>query len=461
MEEETTAEEVTTAATETKAETTEALPSVAEQSEMLFDMAERLYTRLLQPWSAYQLGIILAVIVVAWAIAAFYRPRLRARLGASSGLPKWFLRLCSVLTKWLWLMVFVILSWGTVFVMRELTWPSRSYFVSIAATLALWWFVVVVTTRLIKSKTARTVVRWVVGIVVALEIFGLRDTAANALDTIALDTGGTRVSLLTVLVAVVSLAVLFVVASFLSKAGSKRINDIDDMSPSIRVLLNKALQLALYTIAFLVGLRLIGFDIGNLALLSGAIGLGIGFGLQKIVSNLVSGVIILLDKSIKPGDVISLDGTFGWITQLGARYASVLTRDGREYLIPNEDFITSQVINWSHSSDLVRLEIQFGVAYDSDPHAVKRLASEAPLNVSRVVKMPKPVCHIVNFGDSSIDFTLRFWIKDSTAGLTNVRGDVYLALWDVLKENEIEIPFPRRDVTILNDRPALVPLPND
>lgn len=457
-------EDETTPTTEAVTDTAEPvaeLPSVAEQSEMLFEMVDKLITRLLQPWSGYQLAIIAGLIFVAWGIAKFYRPRLRARLGASHGLPKWFLRFCSVLTKWMWLMAFVVLSWGTVFVMREITWPSRSYFISIAATLALWWFVVVVTTRLIKSQTARAVVRWLIGIFVVLEIFGLRETAANALDTVALDTGGTRVSLLTVLIAVVSLAVLFVVASFLSKAGSRRINDIDDMSPSIRVLLNKALQLGLYTIAFLIGLRLIGFDIGNLALLSGAIGLGIGFGLQKIVSNLVSGVIILLDKSIKPGDVISLDGTFGWITQLGARYASVLTRDGREYLIPNEDFITSQVINWSHSSDLVRLEIQFGVAYDSNPHDVKRLASEAPLNVDRVVKIPKPVCHIVNFGDSSIDFTLRFWIKDSTSGLTNVRGDVYLALWDVLKENDIEIPFPRRDVTILNDGPKPAPLPND
>ena len=458
--EEDTAETVVTTA-EQIPEVAKELPSVAEQSAMLFEMFDKLITRLTQPWSGYQLLIILGLMFVAYCIAWFYRPRIRAAVGGSHGLPKWFLRFCSLLTKWLWLFIFVVLSWATVYVMREITWPSRSYFVSMAATLALWWLVVVVTTRLIKSKSARTVVRYCIGIFVVLEIFGLRETAANALDTVALDTGETRVSLLTILIAVVSLAVLFIVASFLSKAGSKRINDIEDMSPSIRVLMNKALQLGLYTIAFLLGLRMVGFDIGNLALLSGAIGLGIGFGLQKIVSNLVSGVIILLDKSIKPGDVISLDGTFGWITQLGARYASVLTRDGREYLIPNEDFITSQVVNWSHSSDLVRLEIQFGVAYASDPHEVKRLASEAPLQVARVVKIPKPVCHIVNLGDSSIDFTLRFWIRDSTAGLTNVRGDVYLALWDVLKENNIEIPFPRRDVTILSGTPAAPPLPND
>ena len=147
---------------------------------------------------------------------------------------------------------------------------------------------------------------------------------------------------------------------------------------------------------------------------------GLGFGLQKIVSNLVSGVIILLDKSIKPGDVISLNDTFGWITQLGSRYASVTTRDGREHLIPNEDFIANQVINWSHSSDFVRLDIYFGVDYTSDPHEVKKVASKAPLTVDRVVNNPSPVCHIVNFGDSSIDFILRFWIRDPNKGLTTI-----------------------------------------
>ena len=442
-------------------ETIKALPTVAEQSALFLDMAERLTNRLTQPWSGYQLAIILVLAALSYGLYRLYRPRVREFLGESHGLPKWFLRICAVLNQRLWLLLFVVMSWATVFVMREVTWPSRSYFIGLAATLALWWLILVVSTRLIRSRPVRKLVRWVAGIFVVLTIFGLRENAANALDTVALDLGGTRVSLLTVLIAVVSLATLFVVASFLSKAGSQRINKVEDMSPSIRVLLNKALQLFLYTIAFLIGLRVVGFDIGNLALLSGAIGLGIGFGLQKIVSNLVSGVIILLDKSIKPGDVISLDGTFGWITQLGARYASVLTRDGREYLIPNEDFITSQVINWSHSSDLVRLEINFGVSYDSNPHEVKKLASEAPLSVSRVVPIPKPVCHIVNFGDSSIDFTLRFWIRDSTAGLTNVRGDVFLALWDVLDENNIEIPFPRRDVSILSGAVPTNPLPND
>ncbi|MEM6617795.1 MAG: mechanosensitive ion channel domain-containing protein [Pseudomonadota bacterium] len=429
----------------------EAPPSLTEQWESFLLMGEALVNRMLRPWSAYQLAIIIGLIVLAYLIYLLLRPRVRAWLGRSHGLPKWVLRVAAVINQRLWLLVFVILAWATVFVMREITWPSRSYFVSLAATLALWLFVIAVITRLIRTRSVRLVVRWVAWVYATLTILGLTEAAATALDSLAFSVGDIRISALMVITAALSLGALFGVASFLSKAGGNRIDRIQDMSPSIRVLLGKALQVVLYGIAFLIALRIVGFDVGNLALLSGAIAFGIGFGLQKIVSNLVSGVIILLDKSIKPGDVISLGDTFGWITQLGARYASVLTRDGREYLIPNEDFITMQVVNWSHSSDLVRLDIHFGVSYDSDPHLVKKIGSEAPLSVNRVVRIPKPVCHIVGFGDSSIDFILRFWIRDSTAGLTNVRGDVYLALWDTLKEHDIEIPFSRLDLHVMPD----------
>jgi small-conductance mechanosensitive channel len=217
----------------------------------------------------------------------------------------------------------------------------------------------------------------------------------------------------------------------------------------MQVLVVKILQILLYGAAFFIGLRSVGVDLTGLAVLSGAIGVGLGFGLQKVVSNLVSGVIILLDKSIKPGDVISLGETFGWINALGARYVSITTRDGREYLIPNEDLITGQVVNWSHSNDFVRLDIHFGTAYGDDPHEVRRIATEAASGVSRVLAGPAPVCHITGFGDSSVDYILRFWIRDPTQGLTNIRGNVYLALWDAFREHGISIPFPQREVRIL------------
>jgi small-conductance mechanosensitive channel len=156
-----------------------------------------------------------------------------------------------------------------------------------------------------------------------------------------------------------------------------------------------------------------------------------------------------MDKSIKPGDVISLGETFGWISQLGARYVGVVTRDGKEYLIPNEDLITGQVVNWSHSNRFVRLDIYFGTSYADDPHEVRRIAIEASKAVERVLSHRPPVCHIVGFGDSSVDYILRFWIDDPTGGLTNIRGNVYLALWDAFKQNGISIPFPQREVRVL------------
>ena len=179
---------------------------------------------------------------------------------------------------------------------------------------------------------------------------------------------------------------------------------------------------------------------------SGAIGVGVGFGLQKVVSNYISGLILLSDKSIKPGDVIELPNAVGWIRRMGGRYVSIVTRDEREYLIPNEDLITQQVINWSYSNRTIRLRISFGVSYKSDPRQVIALSVEALKNTDRILNDPEPACLFTGFGDNSIDFEVRFWISDPKNGTSNVTSDVLLALWDTLKQNNIEIPFPQRDL---------------
>ena len=271
----------------------------------------------------------------------------------------------------------------------------------------------------------------------------------SLLDSAAIQFGDTRISVWLLVQAAVTLAALLVSARLIAKTGADRLRRNEDLSPSVQVLAIKFIQVALYSTAFFLGLRSVGFDLTGLAVLSGAIGVGLGFGLQKVVSNLVSGIIILLDKSIKPGDVISLGDTFGWIEALGARYVSVVTRDGKEFLIPNEDLITGQVVNWSHSNDFVRLDLYFGTAYHDDPHTVREIAIKAALSVGRVLKDRKPVCHIVNFGNSSVDYILRFWIKDPRLGLTNIKGDVYLALWDAFSEHNISIPFPQTEVRLL------------
>ena len=436
----------------------EGAEAVVEQASMLADIVTSFFTRLQQPWTLYQMGIILALIIAAYLLKVTCRPAIRNHI-ANAGYSKTTLRIWAVVIARLDLIFFMAVSWATYFILSASTWPSRSYFINIAAEIATAWFFIAIFTRLISNKSVRALIRTFGWTYAALSITGLWGNVSGLLDSLAFETSGFRLSVLMLLTALFTLALLFVIAGFLTKTTTSRLNASSDISPSIKVLLQKVAQITFYGFAALIGIKTIGFDLSNLALLTGAIGLGLGFGLQKIVSNLVSGVIILLDKSIKPGDVISLDDTFGWITSLGARYASITPRDGREYLVPNEDFITHKVVNWTHSSDFVRLDIHFGVSYDSDPHHVKRIATEAPKTVNRVVSNPAPVCHIINFGDSSIDFKLRFWIKDPTSGLTNIRGNVYLALWDALNENNIEIPFPRRDVHMF--APETNKLPND
>ena len=410
---------------------------------------ENTATWLSQPWQIYQIAFLAFAMLVAHLIARRIRPGMREWMrNQNTNMAR--LRALVVIERRLRPLILIAILWLAVLILRSATWPSRSYIITLVATLITAWVFVAIFTRLIRNNLARSVVRWTATIIVTLQILGLLSHTMETLDQFAFTFGETRLTVLVVIKALLTLAVLLVAANWLVRLAAGRIEAVEDVSPSMKVLADKLLRIFIYTIAVILGLQSVGFDMTNLTVLSGAIGLGLGFGLQKIVSNLVSGVILLLDKSIKPGDVISLGETFGWITTLGARYVSVVTRDGREYLIPNEDLITSQVVNWSHSSDLVRLDIHFGVTYDADPHFVRKIAVDAAKTVQRVADLPAPVCHLTGFGDSSVDFILRFWIHDPNAGLTNVRGAVFLALWDTLKEHEIEIPFPKRDVTILN-----------
>ena len=402
-----------------------------------------------QPWRLFQFAILVLGFLIAHLANRRLEPRMDAWMRGLENVDKSRLRFLVLIARNLRSLIFVALAWSAVFIIRTSTWPSRSYVVALIASLVSAWVFVSIVSRFIHNRTLRTLVTWSAWAIATIYILGLMTKNTGLLDQIAIQFGSVRLSFLLVVQAAITLTILVAFARWSSAILKNRIDAIEDMSPSMKVLTDKLFRLVIYGVAIVIGLQSVGFDLTSLTVLSGAIGLGLGFGLQKVVSNLVSGVILLMDKSIKPGDVISLGDTFGWINELGARYVSVVTRDGREYLIPNEDLITGQVVNWSHSSELVRLDINFGVSYDSDPHQVRKLASEASSAVPRVVANPAPVCHVVGFGDSSIDFILRFWIRDPTGGLTNVRGAVFLALWDALKAANIEIPFPRRDVKIV------------
>lgn len=198
----------------------------------------------------------------------------------------------------------------------------------------------------------------------------------------------------------------------------------------------------------MMALDAMDIDLSALTVMSGAIGLGLGFGLQKVVSNFISGIILLMDNSIKPGGVIEIEGTYGWINNLRARYASVITRDGTEHLIPNEDLITQKVTNWSFTDNLVRQRIPIGVSYGAAPHHCIEIVLEAAHSIERILKEHAPACLLTGFGDSSVDLELRIWIADPANGVANVKSAVLLKVWDSFKANGIEIPFPQRDLHI-------------
>lgn len=402
-------------------------------------------------WRQYQLLIIVLLWVLSFVARLLTQGRWEAWARARTGWPKWRLRILIQLMRRLTLVYFVTFSWGLYLVMQNVTWPSRSYIIGVIATLATAWLVIALASRLVRNRTLRHIFKWSMWIYATLVALNLTDGVAEFLDGVAISIGDLHISALGIMKAVLLIGALLTLARLGTRAAERGLKANADITPSMQVLLAKGIQVLLYGAVFMVAIRTLGFDLTGIALLSGAVGVGIGFGLQKVVSNLISGIIILMDRSIKPGDVISLGDTFGWINALGARYVSVVTRDGREYLIPNEDLITNQVVNWSHSDRFVRLDLDFGTSYSDDPHLVRATAIRAVKTVRRVLSGPghEPVCHITGFGDSSVDYLLRFWISDPTAGLTNIRGNVYLALWDAFQTEGISLPFPQREVRLL------------
>lgn len=245
-----------------------------------------------------------------------------------------------------------------------------------------------------------------------------------------------------------TLVIVFVwIAGLVLSLGERYINRITSIHTSHRLLLVKIFQVIVYFIAVMAALNAVGIDLTALAVFSGALGIGIGFGLQKITSNFISGLILLMEQSVRVGDLVQMDnGLEGFVRSTGARHSVLETYDGREVMIPNEDFITSRVINYTYSNTLARVEITVGVAYGSDARLVQKLMLEAATNHPLCSKAKDPFCVLTNFGESALDFVLYFWIDDVNEGRLSPKHDVMLAIMDSFAEHGISIPFPQRDV---------------
>ncbi|MES3154958.1 mechanosensitive ion channel family protein [Sphingomonas faeni] len=297
----------------------------------------------------------------------------------------------------------------------------------------------------LQSRPASLIAATLFLIVLASRLGGLSPLIAG-LDRASMRVGNRRISLLDIVNAVGLSLLLFLAARALLGIILRWIGQARLLDAAQRVLFQKLAQIAVVTVAIFVGIDLLGIDLTALAVFSGAFGLAIGFGLQKTLGNLIAGLILLLDRSIKPGDVIAVGDTFGWVNKIGVRAVSVLTRDGKEHLIPNERLMTDEVENWSFSSRDVRVHVGFRVSFDCDLRLAQRLAVEAASVSPRVLTEPAPVCWIKEFGDNGVEFDLRIWIDSPEAGVGNVTSDVFFRIWDLFKEHGVTMPVPQRDL---------------
>ncbi|MDP4529363.1 mechanosensitive ion channel [Alkalimonas delamerensis] len=295
------------------------------------------------------------------------------------------------------------------------------------------------------SESALSVLVWL-GVV--LHLIGWLPVVLDFLDSLALSLGEHRVSVLSVLKLLLLVGLAFTVAIWLSELISRQLQRSAYISPSMRVGFNKFSKFILLTLAFLIALNAVGINLSSLAIFGGALGVGLGFGLQRIASNFISGFILVLDRSIKPGDVITVGDKFGWVEALNSRYVVVRNREGVDTLIPNENLITSEVINWSYADRNVRVVIPVQISYDDDPEQAMALMLECAKASTRILTEPAPTVRLMEFADSGIELQLRAWISDPENGTGGVKSEVNLAIWRAFKEHKITIPYPQRDLHI-------------
>ena len=295
----------------------------------------------------------------------------------------------------------------------------------------------------------------IIWLVAAAEILDWLDPIIETLDHLGITTGKTRITLWSILKLLFTLTLFMVVATWVGRWIERRLMRLHSVALSTRIGISKFVSAVLIGLSILLGLNAAGVDLTALTVLTGAIGLGLGFGLQSIAANFVSGFVLLMDRSIKPGDVISFTGQtgtstdgFGWVQELRGRYVVVRDRDGVEMLVPNQHLISNPVINWSYTDPRVRLKLPVRISYKDDPEVALQVLLQACEGQRRVLRDPLPVSRLMHFSDSGIDLELRFWISDPQEGVNNVRSEVNRTIWRLFREAGITIPIAQREIHV-------------
>jgi small-conductance mechanosensitive channel len=302
----------------------------------------------------------------------------------------------------------------------------------------------------------------VIWLAIAARYLGWLDPIIAVLDSVGIAAGKTRITVWSILKLLFTLTLFVLVAAWISRWVERRLKKLTQFAPSTRIGIAKFANAFLIALSILMGLNAAGVDLTALTVLTGAIGLGLGFGLQSIAANFVSGFVLLMDRSIKPGDVISLSGqagtsteNFGWVQELRGRYVVVRDRDGVEMLVPNQQLISNAVINWSYTDPRIRLKLPVRVSYHDDPELALQILLTACEGQKRVLRDPKPASRLMHFGDSGIELELRFWISDPQDGVNNVRSDVNRAIWRLFKEHRITVPVTQHEIRVRSAPPEL------
>ena len=410
--------------------------------------AQSIGAEVTSPWFYLQFGLMLAAVGVAFLTDT----AIRSRVDMSSLGMRWPLPLrhfARVLVASASTAVFAALVIAARITMFHSTWPSRSYMLMVAAKLALAWLLIRLVASVIRNAFIVKLVSITAWLIAALSILGQLDFAVDALDSdqVAVVLAGLRLTPLLLIKAGALLILALWLTNIAANFAESQINRSSDLTPSIQVLLVKMIRLGLMVVAIAIALGAVGINLSALAVFTGAAGVGIGLGLQKIVANFISGLILLVDKSVKPGDLVTIGDSSGRISAMKTRYISVAAGDGREFLIPNEDLVTQKVVNWTYTDKNTLVKIPFGTNYDADPRLVCKLAIETAAAAPRAIKGKPPNCILIEFAEAGMKFSLTFWIADPD-GMDNVKSDVMLALWDAFKHEGIRVPFPVRELKI-------------
>jgi small-conductance mechanosensitive channel len=346
---------------------------------------------------------------------------------------------------------------------------AESHLVDLAITLAGLMLLIRLAVYMVRVSVGHRTKGWgnlitfVVWGVLALHVLGWFDPLVQALDSVGIKTGKGKITLWSVLKILFTVGAFIMIAVWIARWVERRLMSMQGLALSMRIGIAKFSQTFLIALSILLGLNAAGLDLTTLNVLTGAVGIGLGFGLQAIAANFVSGFVLLMDRSIKPGDVISFTGTtgtttegFGWVQELRGRYVVVRDRDGVETLVPNQHLITNPVINWSYTDPRVRLKLPVRVSYRDDPEKALAVLIKAAEGQPRILRDPAPVSRMMGFNDYGFDLELRFWIADPQEGVNNIRSDVNRAIWRLFKENGITIPIAQREVVLeMRDKSAI------